>query len=235
MKILSYLLVILLAESCATTGNTLVGYKASTNESEPADSSVTVHEEDSKYLVPKIKFDTEVSEESVSQAIDMLHKSVDMGAKAVIIEWNTPGGEVDSGFKLAKEIEDLPIPVICVVDGEAASMGMYLLQSCPVRMMTKRSTLMIHEAAMGGQVHGHEVKWRSIAESLRVSNIAIAEHISKRMFVTAAELSARIVGGLQWWLTWDEALHFGAVDQVVEDVKSVTDSYRNNMAPPDLQ
>lgn len=233
MKILSYLLVILLAESCATTGNHLVGYKDPTlpeNQGEPSEPSV---DEESNYLVPKIKFDTEVTEDSVGQTIDMLHKSVDMGAKAVIIEWNTPGGEVDSGFKLAKEIEDLKIPVICIVDGEAASMGMYLLQSCPVRMMTKRSTLMIHEAAMSGNVHGHEVKWRSIAESLRVSNKAIAEHLSKRMFVSAAEISARIVGGLQWWLSWDEAIQFGAVDQVVEDVKSVTESYRNNLKPPE--
>lgn len=180
------------------------------------------------HYVPKIVFNTEVNAESVAATMAIMDAATEEGAKAIVIEFNTPGGEVDSGFLLAKAIENSRVPVVCVVDGLAASMGMYLLQSCHVRAMTKRSSLMIHEAAVGAQsFYGPEVKWRSIAEELKRTNRAMAEHLAHRMTVSADEILIRIVGGLQWWLDWKDAVNFGAVDLVVDSVQEITDSYRN--------
>lgn len=231
MKLWSYLMVVLVVQSCVHTPsplNRLVALVDPSVATEPGLSS-----EESKYYVPKIKFDTQVDSESVQQTMTLMSAVTEAGAKAIIIEWNTPGGEVDSGFLLSRAIEESPVPIICVVDGDAASMGMYILQSCHTRIMTKRSTLMIHEAAIGsGSFYGHEVTWRSVAERLKSTNIAMAEHLAHKMNVPATEILRRIEGGLQWWMNWSEALDVKAVDLVVNDVKEVTESYRNTLEAP---
>jgi ATP-dependent protease ClpP protease subunit len=206
-------------------------------EQEPLDPAVTITassvQSKDRYYVPKIKFDVAVDDDVVQHTINIIDEVTKAGAKAIIIEINTPGGSVDAGFRLSKVIEDSPVPVVCVVDGEAASMGMYILQSCHKRLMTKRSSLMIHEAAIGAEeFYGHEVKWRSIADRLSALNRAIVEHISKRMNVPPSKMLAKISGGYQWWMNHKEALATKAVDSVVVDVKSVTKSYRDTLDLP---
>ncbi len=225
MRIFSYLLVVLFVQSsCAHGVDSLVNH-----EGTPTVQAATIND---AYYVPKITFDTEVSVESVAETIDLINQVVKGNAKAIVIEWNTPGGDVDSGFRLAKVIENTPVPVVCVVDGDAASMGMYILQSCDVRIMTKRSVLMAHEAAIGTELYGHEVTWRSIADRLHSLNIAIAEHIAGRMGMDPKALLLRMTGGAQWWINWEEALQVNAVDMVVVSVKEVTDSVRATLKLP---
>lgn len=179
------------------------------------------------YYVPKIVFEGPVDAESVAQTQSLMDVAVRDGAAAVVIEWNTPGGSVFDGFLLAKTIEESSIPVICVVDMEAASMGAFLLQSCHVRIMTKRSNIMIHEAAVStGSFGGHEVSWRNIADRLKAINKSLVEHMAKRMLITPEAMADKIRGGAQWWLDWEEAVKFGAVDLVVDSVVEVTTPLR---------
>ncbi len=221
-------MVVLFAQSsCASSANALVGFTGSTAAVQASKASTN-----DKYYVPKITFDSEVSENSVSMAIQIINEVIKGDAKAIVIEWNTPGGDVDAGFRLARAMEDASVPIVCVVDGDAASMGMYLLQSCDVRMMTKRSSLMVHEAAIAARLEGHEVTWRSIADRLRATNKAMAEHIAGRMGMPPKVLMERIQGGAQWWMNWDEALQVNAVDMVVTSVKQVTDSLRATLEIP---
>ena len=101
--------------------------------------------EPAKHLIAQLTFSADVTEESVDAAIKFLNEAqAQDGLEAVVIELNSDGGSVTDGFRLAREIEKSRVPVICVVEGSAASEGFYLLQSCTERYMTKRSMLMIH-------------------------------------------------------------------------------------------
>lgn len=223
MKVLVY--VLMLSVGQFTNINQLV------NDDNPT--SGIEEKTDTKYQVPKITFSDEVNDESVAKAIELLHEAEKAEVDAVIFEWNTYGGSIDAGFLLSRAMEESPLKVICVVDKDAASMGMYLLQSCDVRYMTKRSSLMVHEAAIGtGRFYGHEVSWRNISDRLAAINRAMVEHIVRRMTVTPAEVLNKIRGGAQWWITWDEALKVHAVDYVVDSVRQITDSYRETLEPP---
>src|SRR3954466_93310 len=93
----------------------------------------------------RIHFTGEVTQESVAAATKALGAAVPDGAHYVLFEINSPGGDVDAGFALAKTIEDSPAPVVCVFDGEGMSMAFYILQSCALRLMTPRSLLLIHK------------------------------------------------------------------------------------------
>lgn len=227
------LALVALAFACCVTSPRIRGGaapgKASNTEplANPTPTIDTASISSSEALVPKITFDVGVDDDAVEATIALMNKSVEAGAKAVVIEFNTPGGSVDAGFKLAKAIEDSPIPVHCVVDGMAASMGFYLLQSCSTRTMTSRSTLMAHEPAIGtAKFYGQQVRWQNIAELLRTTASAANHHLCHRMAISFEDFSKRIDGGREWWFTSEEALKWKAVDVVISDVPTMLQELR---------
>jgi ATP-dependent Clp protease protease subunit len=171
--------------------------------------------------VPKYRFSDEVNERSTGKAIKWIAAANKAGANELLIEINTPGGSVPDGFELAKAIEDSEAPVTCIVDGEAASMGFYITQSCQKRVMTKRSSLMAHEPAIGGNFYGTPNQWQAIANWLAASREALAEHCQHRLKISMAEYRKRTDGGLMWWINYKEAVKVGAVDEIVDSVKNL--------------
>lgn len=149
--------------------------------------------------------------------INWLHAAQGAGAKMVMLELNTPGGEYTSGHDMARAIEESPVTVVCVVDGMDASMGFYLLQSCDRRLMTKRSTLMTHGVLAGIQepaLNAHDLRNRLYrAEAL---DRAYAEHAVARMTISLGQYLSKVADGKEWWIAWPEALKVGAIDAVYE-------------------
>jgi ATP-dependent Clp protease protease subunit len=184
-----------------------------------------------KYDVVTLKLDGEVDDLSIDLLRGDLKKAQDK-ADTIILEINSPGGEVNAGFELARDIEDSEVPVICVVDFEAASMAAYILESCKVRIMTKRSSLMIHEPAVNGQMSGGQTNWRNVADWMKATTKGMAEHFAARLNVTVPEILERIKGGAMWWMDWEEAVKFDAVDVVVNNVSDVRKSYEASNKPP---
>lgn len=184
--------------------------------------------------VSSYRFDGYVDEDSVSKAVKWLDAWEEAGAKALVIEINTPGGSVSDGFTLARRIEDAKIPIHCVVDGEAASMGFYLLQSCTTREMTKRSTLMAHTPSLSGGVEdARQPQFNNYAEMMRVMADSMAEHCSKRLKTSVADYKYRTRDGAQWWMNWQDSVQYGAVDQLVDSAKAVTAALEKNLKLPD--
>lgn len=157
----------------------------------------------------------EIDEDSVKATTKFLSDAKASGARFVTLRINSPGGSVDEGFELAQFMEHLGIPIRCEVDGLAASMAAFVLMSCNTRVMTARSTVMIHEPSVGGLIRGNETSFRNIADRLRTITAMLIKHTAKRMHLTEAELHERIDGGREFWLTSDDALKFGAVDAVI--------------------
>ncbi len=161
-----------------------------------------------------ILFETDVNEMSVFVFMRQL-EAANASAKGepVVVIIDTPGGSVLDGIVMGKAIERSKAQVICVVDGMAASMGLYILQSCDVRLMTGRSLLMGHEPASGAR--GQPDELGQTEELLRKLSHAMAAHIVHRMNISVAEYEAKIAHGAEWWTTAEEALAVGAIDGIV--------------------
>lgn len=159
----------------------------------------------------------EITDESVTPLLDGIENAPHGKDDRIVIEINSPGGEVDPGFKLVKALENYPAKVVCIVDGEADSMASYVFVACDVRAMTKRSIIMIHQPGMGGQ--GQVNDMLNSADWLKASAAAMAEHYALHMHgITVGELVTRTVGGREIWLDWHDAKKYGAVDIVVDKV-----------------
>ena len=175
-----------------------------------------------KHKFAKIVFATEVSEESVNQAIDFMEKSK-ADVEFVVIELNTPGGSVPDGFRLGKVIEEYGKPVHCIVDGEAHSMGFYLLQPCSTRTMTKRATLMAHEPSLGGRMYGNQHYFQDVANILATLSSAMAEHEAARLCITS-DAFKKGIDNQAWWMDWHEAARIGATDYIATSVPAYLES-----------
>lgn len=162
-----------------------------------------------------------VDDDLVNRTVHFIESANDANADEIILEINTPGGSVGAGFVLARAIEESDVPVTCVVDGTAESMGFYLTQSCTKRLMTKRSVLMAHEPSLSYSVeHGQPNEWKSLAEMMQAEKEIIAEHCQRRLKVSMEEYNRRTSGTLMWFMTWRDALRFGAVDGITKSAKA---------------
>lgn len=172
--------------------------------------------------VPYGRIQGEIDEEVATKTADFLRKAEADEAGAVILEINTPGGSVDAGFHISKAIEESKVPVYCIVDGMAASMGMYILQSCDIRVMTDRSTLMWHTPSVRGMFGGDIEAWKvgasRVIGRLEVLQKAMNRHVARRLNLTPAQVQARVGHGREWWMESEGAVQVQAVDVVVQSV-----------------
>jgi ATP-dependent Clp protease, protease subunit len=185
---------------------------------------------DAPHKIGHVVFDVPVSDASADRLIALIEGADQRKLEGLVIEINTPGGSVESGRLISRAIESAVTPIYCLVDGDAASMGMYILQSCPQRLMTKRSMLMAHNPSAG--VQGQEQDFLNVAAMLKATGDALGEHVCHRMLLEPKDCRSRF-DGKEWWLGYDEALKVGAIDRVSPISNVAVESLRlRNMLPP---
>ncbi len=139
---------------------------------------------------------------------------VDPNIHEVWLRINSHGGSVEAGFDLIQTFDHYKKSLTCVVDVRAWSMGMSLLEGCPHRLMTKRSSLMMHEVLVQG-VSGNAHEMQNPADTTRVLTESLIQLAAGRLKLSANDIRAKITGK-QWWIDADEALDIGAIDGFVE-------------------
>jgi ATP-dependent protease ClpP protease subunit len=186
-----------------------------------------------EHWVPLLRFtNTEVDDESVAKTGKLIQEANAAGVDAIVLELATPGGSVMAGMELARQIEMSHAPVYCVADGEVASMGFYILQSCMTRMMTKRSVLMMHEPAVTAQIHGKQTDYRNIQSALHAMAEAMLDFEARRLKISKDAARKKIENGQDWNMLYDEARAVGAVDGVVPSVEAVQAAYQHRLRHP---
>lgn len=163
-------------------------------------------------VVYRISLTGSITPATVTATIKALEEVAKKKPNGIVLEINSGGGDYDSGFLLSKAIERTPIPVTCIVDGDAASMAFFILQSCDKRVATPRSVLMIHEVSWTGAVKTSGID--SVAGFIRTQNEAMLAHCAAKLKISKDAL-AKAITGKDWFLTPDEALAIGAIDEIV--------------------
>jgi ATP-dependent Clp protease protease subunit len=164
-----------------------------------------------------LNFVGSVDKSSAQAAIDKLHMwSVTFPGAALTIVFNSPGGSVIDGmalFDYIRFLRDEGHRVTIIALGYAASMAGILLQAGDVRVMAKGSWLLIHEVAFStsGKIGEIEDMYK-FGERLKkqAADIFIERSGGK---LTAAVLEANWTRK-DWWLSPDEALALGLIDEV---------------------
>jgi len=159
-----------------------------------------------------------VFEDSVTElSADKFEKDLlaaDSGNSAVFVVIRTGGGSVKAGLKMVNAIQFAKNPVVCIVDQEAMSMGSYIFEACPRRIMIKGGMLMMHKPSLGSPL-ADLVEFRFLDGLLS----SMCEAMAVNMNITGPELRALILLKHEVYWTWREAMHYGAIDQVESSLK----------------
>ncbi len=156
---------------------------------------------------PQLYFNAEVDETSVEATVAWL----DRNPGPVVIVINSPGGSVFAGLELAHVIQTRG-EVTCRVDGMAASMALYLLESCERREMTPSSFLLGHEAS--GAVRGQPDELERGFRFLKLLSHCLAVFITQRTHVSIADYEAATAHGGEYLLSASDALKAGFIDAI---------------------
>ena len=111
-------------------------------------------------------------------------------------------------------------------------MAFFLLQSCDLRAMTPRSTLMWHEPGLyGSHPGGQKGDFRRYADFLEVASKAMNRHVAASLALPYEEICKK-VDGRDWWMEMVEAKQVGAIDLVVDSVPLFEEVVRLGLSEP---
>lgn len=157
-----------------------------------------------------------VSAKEFAAALDALP----VGVERIVVQINSPGGEVWEGLAITNQLRRHPATVTAVVDGIAASAASFIAVGGADRVvMGRNAQMMIHDA--WGMCMGNAADMRELGDRLDKISDNIASIYAER---AGGDVSAWRAAMLrETWYNADEAVAAGlAVD--VEDVQPADDA-----------
>jgi len=150
---------------------------------------------------------------SANKVIEQL-EALDDG-KPILIRIDSPGGEIFSGVRILKAMDEVKSPITCYVSGMAASMAAVIATACPVLFVDKLSMSMFHEYSAGYEGSRKQLKSHMAASEAMWE--MLASQTAKNLGISTAEFERRI-DGIEWWLSPQEAVRSGFARAIVEKV-----------------
>jgi ATP-dependent Clp protease protease subunit len=127
---------------------------------------------------------------------------------------NSPGGEVTSGLMIFDTMQYIKADVQTICMGMAASMGAFLLAAGAPgkRFALPNAEIMIHQPSGGAQ--GQATDIRIAAEHI----IRMKERLNRILAERCKQPVEKIAADTERdnWLTADEAIKYGIIDQIME-------------------
>jgi ATP-dependent Clp protease protease subunit len=136
-----------------------------------------------------------------------------VGGADITMHVDSPGGSVKSGLSMVDVMDYINADIITVNTGMAASMGSVLLGAGTKgkRFSLKHSRTMLHQSSGGfsGNIQDAEVdmeEWKKINDELF---ILLGKYCGKKPDQVKKDATR------DFWLTADEAVKYGIIDQVI--------------------
>jgi len=168
-----------------------------------------------------IRIDRDINEESariISMELDVVRRHKPK-LKTFTIKISSPGGEIYGSltiYDLIRGMSDTGIKSTAIVEGWAASASAaIILQAANVRLCTKSSRFLLHEAsqlAFFSDTKASELK--DEAKELEIVNNIIFEILANRCGKTFEEVR-KIIERREVWLSANDALEFGLIDGII--------------------
>tara|TARA_R100000908_G_scaffold13571_1_gene4914 strand:- start:1391 stop:2200 length:810 start_codon:yes stop_codon:yes gene_type:complete len=161
------------------------------------------------------RFNSKVSSDSVKKCMEKLTEWHRLDPECAIeIIFSSPGGSIISGFELFDFLQDLRYQGHHITTGTlgyAASMAGVLLQAGDVRWVGQQAWVMIHRAAFGASGKTFEIE-DEVRFTQRLEG-RILDIFTSRSKLSKAKIK-RNWDRKDWWISADEAIEMGLVDEI---------------------
>lgn len=148
-----------------------------------------------------------------------LREAEELGASAVILDIDTPGGRIDAAWEIIDDIRDSEVPVYAYVNRRALSAGAMIALAAERLYMRPGSTIGAATPVDGQGTKASE----KMVSAMRSEFRALAEErgfdprIGEAMVDEAVEVSGVVAAGQLLTLTTAEAIELGVATGVVDD------------------
>ena len=164
----------------------------------------------------------EITKGTTKEQVAKLLKDVsNSAASQIIVNINSYGGDVNHGISIHDMLAAHKAKVTTNVNGMTASAATIIAQAGDVRKMSSNSLYLVHKASMLSWGNSNDIK--EALSALDKVDGTIAGIYAKRSGKTAdvmLEVMNRFDGRGEW-LTAQEAVDLGLIDEVVEPMKAV--------------
>jgi len=158
----------------------------------------------------------EIDEENAKNVVRQLIYLACLSNEPIKIILNSVGGEVYKGLLIYNTIKDLVqkgIEVTIEVRGLGASMACVIVQAATKRLASRRTRFLIHEVSSIAWGRTSEVQEQ--ADELRKVNDLCKDILAERSKKTAEEIE-KIWHKKDVWMSAEETLEFGLIDEIVD-------------------
>jgi ATP-dependent protease ClpP protease subunit len=172
--------------------------------------------EDNKITV---MLDDDIGESIANFIIRTLSYAESHNLKEFRVIINSPGGSVHHGMRIKNSFDKSSIKIVCLVDGEAASMAFYILQGCHVRLMTSGSKLLAHKTRIRSNHTDILTANDLFRTALMLESIdeVLVQIMVANMSVSREFIESKIDNN-DWIMGPEEALCAGAVDAIIQSI-----------------
>jgi ATP-dependent Clp protease protease subunit len=173
----------------------------------------------SRLLEDRIIFLGEEVNEATANVVvaQLLHLANEDPNKDIQLYINSPGGAVYDGLAIYDTIQFIKPDVQTIGIGLQASMGAFLLSSGTKgkRMMLPNARVMIHQPSSGtqGKVTDQEISLREALYLKEKLTEIMAKNVGQKVDKVKADMER------DFWMSAEEAVKYGLVDEVIEPGK----------------
>ena len=130
----------------------------------------------------------------------------------ITVRINSPGGSVFEGTAIYNALKSHPAKIDVFIDGMALSMASVIAMAGDKITIAENAMIMIHEPSIS--VSGTAKRLRKTADTLDKTKQSILTSYVKRTGKSEDEVA--VLMALETWMTADEALEHGFVDEISE-------------------
>lgn len=155
--------------------------------------------------------------------INSVRSQIEASAKDYVVHIVSPGGDVFEGYGIYNILKNTGKPVVTHVEGLCASIATLIAFAGQKIVMNKASEFMIHNPNIS-DLKGESSDLRNVADQLDKIKGILIDVSGQRAARNGKIVSKEKLWDLydqETWLTADEALQMGFVDEVADAIKAV--------------
>lgn len=126
---------------------------------------------------------------------------------------DSPGGSLTATFEMINSIELSKTPVYTITTGTAYSGGFFLAIAGHKRFAYPLASFLYHEGSVSNG--GDAGKFRNFSKFYEVQLKQLEKVVLNKTKITEEEYERHIKD--DWWMTADEALSYGVIDEIVKE------------------
>lgn len=140
--------------------------------------------------------------------------------KNIDIRINSVGGEVSAGIAIFNAIRAARANVTIYIDCMAASTASFIAGCGRKVKMGRYARIMLHRPT--GGVYGNADELKDYIDQLQKIEDTLCDIYSNRTGMSVEDIRSKYMDGKDHWLSADEALKLGFVDEIFDDARNVS-------------